>query len=182
MAFHTAALVTPSCALSSSPETYVCLSFSTVSYTHLDVYKRQIHIHVQGVVVGDKRSGRSAACYAMQHWRFDLQKPLVIQVPANLADNLASLHKHSLDLRIDDQIHIPLPISNLRVFKSVIFFRKYLHAFGKERYLMGFEVNIPFFIDGRSYKLADFATVRKGQSPQKVAKENRWGRGVCCHG
>lgn len=26
-------------------------------------------------------------------------------------------------VRIDDQIHIPLPISNLRVFKSVIFFR-----------------------------------------------------------
>ena len=34
-------------------------------------------------------------------------------------------------------------------------------------------VNIPFFINGRSYKLADFATVRKGQSPQKVAKENQ---------
>ena len=34
-------------------------------------------------------------------------------------------------------------------------------------------VNIPFFINGRSYKLADFATVQKGQSPQKVAKENQ---------
>lgn len=34
-------------------------------------------------------------------------------------------------------------------------------------------VNMPFFINGRSYKLADFATVRKGQSPQKVAKENQ---------
>lgn len=32
-------------------------------------------------------------------------------------------------------------------------------------------VNIPFFINGRSYKLADFATVQKGQSPQKVAKK-----------
>ena len=34
-------------------------------------------------------------------------------------------------------------------------------------------VNIPFTIKDRSYKLADFATVRKGQSPQKVAKENQ---------
>lgn len=34
-------------------------------------------------------------------------------------------------------------------------------------------VNIPFFINGRSYKLVDFATVQKGQSPQKVAKENQ---------
>ena len=34
-------------------------------------------------------------------------------------------------------------------------------------------VNIPFFINGRSYKLANFATVQKGQSPQKVAKENQ---------
>lgn len=34
-------------------------------------------------------------------------------------------------------------------------------------------VNIPFTINGQSYKLADFATVAKGQSPQKVAKENQ---------
>lgn len=40
-----------------------------------------------------------------------------------------------------------------------------------QRYDVWGLVNIPFFIDGRSYKLADFATVRKGQSPQKVAKE-----------
>ena len=42
-----------------------------------------------------------------------------------------------------------------------------------QRYDVWGLVNIPFFIDGRSYKLADFATVRKGQSPQKVAKENQ---------
>ena len=34
-------------------------------------------------------------------------------------------------------------------------------------------VNIPFRINGQSYKLADFATVEKGESPQKVAKENQ---------
>lgn len=34
-------------------------------------------------------------------------------------------------------------------------------------------VNIPFTINGHAYKLADFATVQKGQSPQKVAKENQ---------
>ena len=42
-----------------------------------------------------------------------------------------------------------------------------------QRYDVWGLVNIPFFIDGRSYKLADFATIRKGQSPQKVAKENQ---------
>ena len=34
-------------------------------------------------------------------------------------------------------------------------------------------VNIPFSINRQAYKLADFATVKKGQSPQKVAKENQ---------
>ena len=33
--------------------------------------------------------------------------------------------------------------------------------------------NIPFKINGHSYKLADFATVERGLSPQKVAKENQ---------
>ena len=42
-----------------------------------------------------------------------------------------------------------------------------------QRYDVWGLVNIPFFINGRSYKLADFATVQKGQSPQKVAKENQ---------
>ena len=34
-------------------------------------------------------------------------------------------------------------------------------------------MNIPCTINGKSYKLADFATVQKSQSPQKVAKENQ---------
>ena len=34
-------------------------------------------------------------------------------------------------------------------------------------------VNVPFEVNGRPYKLSDFATVQKGQSPQKVAKENQ---------
>ena len=33
--------------------------------------------------------------------------------------------------------------------------------------------NVPFEINGHFYKLADFAKIEKGQSPQKVAKENQ---------
>lgn len=33
--------------------------------------------------------------------------------------------------------------------------------------------NVPFEINGHSYKLSDFATIGKGLSPQKVAKENQ---------
>lgn len=33
--------------------------------------------------------------------------------------------------------------------------------------------NLPFEINGNAYKLSDFATVQKGLSPQKVAKENQ---------
>lgn len=33
--------------------------------------------------------------------------------------------------------------------------------------------NLPFEINGRAYKLSDFATVQKGLSPQKVAKEDQ---------
>lgn len=42
-----------------------------------------------------------------------------------------------------------------------------------QRYDVWGLVNIPLVINGHSYKLADFATVQKGQSPQKVAKENQ---------
>ena len=33
--------------------------------------------------------------------------------------------------------------------------------------------NVPVLINGKSYKLSDFATIQKGMSPQKVAKENQ---------
>ena len=33
--------------------------------------------------------------------------------------------------------------------------------------------NVPFEINGHSYKLSDFATVKKGLQPQRVAKENQ---------
>lgn len=42
-----------------------------------------------------------------------------------------------------------------------------------QRYDVWGLVNIPLVINGHSYKLADFATIQKGQSPQKVAKENQ---------
>ena len=34
-------------------------------------------------------------------------------------------------------------------------------------------MNLPFMINGKSYKLSDMATVEKGQSPKKVAKERQ---------
>ena len=34
-------------------------------------------------------------------------------------------------------------------------------------------VHLPFTVNGHLYKLSDFASVRKGQSPQRVAKENQ---------
>ena len=33
--------------------------------------------------------------------------------------------------------------------------------------------NLPFLVNGHSYKLSNFATIEKGQSPQKVAKEDQ---------
>ena len=42
-----------------------------------------------------------------------------------------------------------------------------------EKYDVWSLANVPFEINGRSYKLADFATIERGMAPQKVAKENQ---------
>ena len=48
-----------------------------------------------------------------------------------------------------------------------------LTSLQSEEYDVWSLANIPFKINGHSYKLADFATVERGLSPQKVAKENQ---------
>ena len=44
----------------------------------------QVHVHIQGVVVGDEGAGRRAAGNAVEHGGFHLQKSLFIQITADL--------------------------------------------------------------------------------------------------
>ena len=68
-------------------------------YTH-------IHIYIEGIVMGDKRSGVRSACQGIEHGRFHLDKSLFIQNFPYGGNYLAALYEHLFDFGIDYKVDV----------------------------------------------------------------------------
>ena len=79
----------------------------------------QVEGDVQGVVVRDEGTRRGAARDALQDRGLHLEAAGGIEVFAHRGDDLRPLDEHVADLRIDDQIHIALPVAELRIREGV---------------------------------------------------------------
>ena len=75
----------------------------------------QVHVHIQGVVVGHKGPGRRADFQGMEHRRVHLQISPGIQELPDKGGDAAALDEGILDLRIDNQIQIPLTVPGIRI-------------------------------------------------------------------
>src|SRR5215813_4193041 len=78
----------------------------------------------------------------MQNRRLDLEVPAVVQKLPQFSDDEASFHKNVTYFTIDNQIDVPLPVSDFNVFQAVPLLRKRKKAFrqkcqfaGEDRHL-----------------------------------------------
>ena len=92
----------------------------------------KLQILTQRVKMRLKRPRSCASCIGHQHRRFHLHKSLSIQITADRTDYLRTLDKCILNLWIHNQIHIPLPITHIRISKSMMLLWKNLQAFGEQ--------------------------------------------------
>ena len=100
---------------------------------HLQMQLRgdaQVHVQIQGVVVGDKGPGGRAAGSGIEHRGLHLDEALGIEPVADLRDDTAALDKGLPHFRIHDQVHKPLPVPQLRVLEAVELFRQGPEGFG----------------------------------------------------
>ena len=84
----------------------------------------QEDIHIEGIVMGLERTGRSTAGNGMEHRRFDFKEVAVIEVLTNAFDDFRTLDEGIRDFRIDDEVEVALTIARFLIRKAMEFFRQ----------------------------------------------------------
>ena len=78
-----------------------------------------VHVNVQGVVVGDKGTGGSAAGDGVQHGGLHFDVAHVVQVVAQVLDELGADDKIPLDLGVHHQVNVALTETGFLVGQAV---------------------------------------------------------------
>lgn len=78
----------------------------------------QEQVHVQIVVMGDKRLGSGSTSNLVHDRGLDFEETEVVEVAAQESDNLAADDKVVLDTRVKDQIQVALAESESRSMKN----------------------------------------------------------------
>ena len=113
-------------------------------------FDTQEHVHVQRVVMCHKRLCRSSDLQRQQHRCFHFQIADAVQISTNLPQDLASGDKSLLDIRVYDQIQIPLTITGVLILQTVPLFRQGQQGLGKHGDLCC--VNGNFALAGAEYE------------------------------
>ena len=79
-----------------------------------------IEVDVQGVVVGDERTGRGASRDGLKDRGLDLKAAGGVEIFPHRGDDLRPLDEHVPYLRVDDEVNVPLAVAELRIGEGVI--------------------------------------------------------------
>ncbi len=83
-------------------------------------------------MVGDKGPGYSAAGNGLHHGCFHFQEPLAVQKAAGGPDNLAPGLKDFSHLRVDNQVKVALPVTQVHIFQAMPLFRQGPQRLGQD--------------------------------------------------
>ena len=97
----------------------------------------QHHVHVQAVVVGVEGAGRGTDLKGGQDGGVHFEEALLVQISADLLQDLAALDEGVLDLGVGDQVHIALAIPHLGVGQAVELLGQGTQALGQQGRLGG---------------------------------------------
>ena len=67
----------------------------------------------------DERTRRCAAVERLHHWRLDLDKALLLQLPAQRGNDFSARNENLARLRIRNEIQIALAVACFHVFQAV---------------------------------------------------------------
>ena len=102
----------------------------------------QDHVHVQAVVVGVEGTGGGTDLKGGQDGGIHLQEALLVQIGADLLQDLAALDEGILHLGVGDQVHIALTITHLGIGQAVELFGQGAQALGQQGQLGGTDTQL----------------------------------------
>ncbi len=85
----------------------------------------QVQIHIERIVMGNKRTCRGAAGDGMHHRRFHFDVSALVEEAADFANDGRALDEHVPRISVRDQIQITLAVTNLHILKPMPFFRQW---------------------------------------------------------
>ena len=97
----------------------------------------QIKLHVERVVMRDKRPRRRAAGNRLHHGRFDLDEAARVEERADGGHRLGAHLEDTARVGVDDQVEVPLPVARLDVLQAMPLFGKRQVALGEEHHAAG---------------------------------------------
>ena len=97
----------------------------------------QHHVHVQAVVMGVEGACGCADLEGGQDGGVHLQEALLVQIGADLLQDLAALHEGVLHLGVCNQVHVALTVTHLGVGQAVELLGQGTQALGQQGQLGG---------------------------------------------
>ena len=90
-----------------------------------------VEVDIEGVVVGDERTRVGTAGDGVQHWGFDFEEGVAVEVAADGGDDFGAHDEGVLHVGIHDEVHVALAIAELGVGESVEFLWQWAHGFAE---------------------------------------------------
>jgi len=93
----------------------------TLETTHYQPFQIQlrsnpeVQVHVEGIVMSDKRPGNGASGDRLHHRRLDFKKTVVVEIIADIPDQHVPLPEDLPDLSVGDKVHITLPVAQFYI-------------------------------------------------------------------
>lgn len=95
----------------------------------------QVHVEIQRIVMGDKRTRRRAAWDHLHHRRFNFHKATIHHELANAREDLRTHFKGVAGFIVRNEIQITLTIARFLILQTVEFVRQRTQCFGQQTQL-----------------------------------------------
>ena len=96
-----------------------------------------VHVDIERIVVCNKGSCRRAACDGVENRGFDLNVAHVVEIIAQMLDELRADDEVPLDLGVDDEVDIALTVAGFLIGQTVELLRQRQKGFGQQRDVLG---------------------------------------------
>ena len=102
----------------------------------------QEHLHIQRIVMGLERLGRSAAGDGLQHRGFHFEETALVEETTDVRDHLRAHAEGVAHFLVDDQVDVALAVALLGIGQAVVLVRQRAQRLGQQAHVLHVDVQV----------------------------------------